>query len=193
MMSHRLLLAALASLPGWALAIVLDEPFLGWPLAVLGMAVAFGLGAAESTPVVVSSQIGWQTLEREVARARRHGDPLTLVRIGDADASPADLAAITARIREVDVAWRDDAIWLVAIGAGDLGAQALMGRLRQELPGLASAGALRSMTFPTDALTVNALVDGLTTEEPRPVRLPVPAAEEMAFNQEMTNVGGSGA
>lgn len=198
MIARHLLIPAAASLPGWLLATLLDAPVLGWPLAVAGVGLAVALGAhgpEVRSGAVVSSEHGWQTLEREVARARRHADCLTLVRIGESESGDLDIDALTDRVREVDLAWRDSAIWLVAPGAGDLGAQALLGRLRQAFPTLGAEVSLRSMTFPTDALTVHALVAGLSSAEPRPVRLPsrVPASDELALGQELTNAGGNGA
>ncbi|MEO5884440.1 MAG: hypothetical protein ABIQ58_02870 [Candidatus Limnocylindrales bacterium] len=198
-MLPTLITVTLASAPGWIVATLLDLPLLGWPLTVVGVTLALMQGASSthrSVAAVLPSQLGWLTLQREVARARRNGEELTLIRIDDPADSPISLDAIAAHAREVDVAWHDDAAWLLAVGAGDDGRDALTSRLRRALPEIAAVDAVRSMTFPGDAMTVHALVAGLTRAERGPVGMPVlvtDAVEDMAFGQELTGAGGSGA
>lgn len=191
---------ALTSLPGWLVAILVPAPILGWALGAAGIALGLRLSAGATRSggsTMLSGDAGWLSLEREVARARRYGQALTLLRIeGKADGSirPADIAA---RCREIDIAWEDDGIWLLAAGADLVGREPLIARLRHEIAGVDRDG-VRAMTFPGDAMTVHALVAGLLSPEAPPVHLPVRPVEmldELSFGQEAvaSHVGGGSA
>lgn len=185
---------ALASMPGWLIATATDAPLAGWAIAVAGVVVALRLVPDRPThrpTAIATGESGWRSLEREVARARRHGGELTLVRIEDPADGAYRLEDVVARCREIDIAWSDEASWLLAIGADVVTREALLGRLRREVPGL-TADRIAALTFPQDAMTVRGLVVGLTTEATRPVRLPVDALDELGFANETrpTPLGG---
>ena len=80
--------------------------------------------------------------------------------------------------REIDLTWRDDGIWLLAVGADEAGRQPLMARLRVAIP-LIDAERMQAMSFPGDAMTVRALIRGLTSGAERPIRLPVRPVEAL--------------
>ena len=189
-------LVTIASAPGWLVAISTDQLILGWALSVTLVVVAVALfgNRPAIAPTMQSASAGWVILEREVARARRYGQALTLIHIQDGS-TPVRVADVAATGREIDIAWEDDGVWLLAVGADQAGREPLLARLRGAIPGL-EADRLRAMTFPADAMTVRALIAGLTTGTERPVRLPVrpaDARDELAFGQETvpTAEGGS--
>lgn len=174
---------AIASTPGWMVAIATDAPLVGWALAIIGVVVALQLISdrpAHRPAAIATGETGWRVLEREVARARRYRGALTLVRVDDRGAGSAKLEDIVARCREIDTAWSDEGLWLLAVGADAAGRDPLLARLRREVPGL-TADRVTALSFPEDAMTMRALVVGLTTEATRPVRLPVDALEELGF------------
>lgn len=181
-MSRTLAIVAIASAPGWLLATLADAPLVGWAVSVGLVAFAIWLKSAgrvdQPVVAVVPRDAGWRALDREVAHARRYRQPLTLLRIdAQGDAVPR-LEAVLASCREVDVAWEDDAIWLVAVGTDEVGRVPLIDRIRREVPGVVAAEQVRALSFPGDALTVNALVAGLA-EAPRSLRLELPSAADV--------------
>lgn len=178
-MLRILALALIAGTPGLVISEAANAPIIGWAVSVGLVVIALGIARqrAAAPTSIATSATGWLVLEREVARARRYGQALSLIRIDDA-AAPIRLSDVAAAGREIDLTWRDDGIWLLAVGADEAGRQPLMARLRVAIP-LIDAERMQAMSFPGDAMTVRALIRGLTSGAERPIRLPVRPVEAL--------------
>lgn len=158
---------------------------IGGALILLGAIVAVVSAIAQrraTTAHGASSEEGWQAFEREIARARRYGHPLTLIRI----ALPGKLGRWFDRLapclREVDVAWHDSsAIWLAVPRADEATVARILARLMGETPELADVAIVRSASFPADALTAGGLVGYVLADGDRPIRLPVRVGDDSAI------------
>ena len=171
----------------------------GLGLIALGVLAAIVTTVLRQRPVSArgaSAEEGWRAFEREIARARRYEQPLTLVRVELPDDVARWYDRLAPHFREVDVAWRDQtAIWLAVPGADETAAAPIVARLLREAPELAETAAVRSASFPADALTAGALVGQLLADGNRPVRLPVRAGDELAIptdasDRQLGGVGG---
>lgn len=176
----------------------------GQAALVGGALIALGVVAAIVTTVLqrrpagtggASSEEGWRSFEREIARARRYEQPLTLVRVELPDDPSPWYDRLTPHLREVDVVWRDSsAIWLAVPGADEAAAGPIVARLLREAPELVEVAVMRSASFPADALTAGALVGQLLADGERPIRLPVRAGDELAIPSDVSDrqLGGVG-
>jgi hypothetical protein len=149
-------------------------------LLVLFLTARVGPGA----PAPTSDDAGWIEFRRELRRARRGGQPLTILRIvGDelSSAGPdgrSDLATRARRLglhlRLVDRTWVDDAsIFVLLPDTSRAAADAAIGRIRAASPGQLPAR-VRIATFPEQGLTSGALIaavyDGAVDAVPTPIR-----------------------
>jgi hypothetical protein len=182
-MITTLLYTVFGGLPGLLVLTLQGPPPLGWMLTMVG--VTAGIILAHRGPAVVAarisltSELGWASLAREMARARRYERPFTLVRIVPNETAPVSLDEILGRCREVDLAWDDDGIWLAAADTDSTSRDRLVERLSREIPALATDGRVRAQTFPSDALTLHQLVAGLTEDVPVAIRLAERAASAL--------------
>ena len=175
-----------------------NAALVGGTLIVLG-AVAALVTTVQHRPARLagaSADEGWRAFEREIARARRYEQPLTLVRVEPSEEAGRWFDRLAPHLREVDVAWRDpSAIWLAVPGADEAAAAPIVARLMREAPELAETATVRSASFPTDALTAGALVGQLLADGDRPIRLPVRAGDDVAIpadaaDRQLGGVGG---
>jgi hypothetical protein len=140
-----------------------------------------------------STEEGWRSFEREIARARRYDHPLTLVRVEVPDEAVRWYDRLAPHLREVDVAWRDpSAIWLAVPGADEAAAAPIVARLLREAPELAEVATVRNASFPADALTAGALVGQLLADGDRPIKLPVRAGDGVPTDVSDRQLGGVG-
>jgi hypothetical protein len=131
-----------------------------------------------------SDDAGWTEFRRELRRARRGGQPLTMLRlVGDElpDDGPAGWSDLGTRARRlglhlrlVDRIWVDDeSIFVLLPETSGAAAEALIGRIRATAPGQLPAH-IRVATFPEHGLTSGALVasvyDGAIESVPTPIR-----------------------
>ena len=99
----------------------------------------------------------WDELRREIARSRRFDRPFSLLRI---EATPA--RRITPNLRAIDSEWLVGAITYVLLPecARESG-EALVARLRRELPETLEDSVVSVAAFPEDGLTSGALLETL--------------------------------
>jgi len=109
----------------------------------------------------------WQELRREIDRARRFDQPVTLMR-ADAPAAAGGsrlrrhrstvLSTLAPALRTIDSVWADGrSIYILLPGTDAEAAEALVSRLWRELPEVLPYGELRRATFPADGVTSEAL------------------------------------
>lgn len=115
---------------------------------------------------------GREALHREFDRSRRYGHSLTLVVVragaaggpaggGDPGTAPED--RLGAHLRLVDVTWREDGAVLALLPETDSeAARRLVERIRADDPALVPVGSTGIATFPTEVMTIRALVDRAT-------------------------------
>jgi hypothetical protein len=105
---------------------------------------------------------GWEDLHRELARARRHERPLSIVRLsGGATDGAAGATAIVPFLRRIDRVWSEHGdVNLLLPEADRAAAEHLVGRLRTRRPGLAGS-TVSIVSFPVDGLTSGALLAAL--------------------------------
>jgi hypothetical protein len=131
-----------------------------------------------------SDEAGWTEFRRELRRARRGGQPLTILRIvgdelpSDGPDGRSDLRTRARRLglhlRLVDRIWVDDAsIFVLLPETSGSAADALIGRIRAASPGQLPVH-IRIATFPEHGLTSGALIaavyDGAVESVPTPIR-----------------------
>ncbi|MEX1171229.1 MAG: hypothetical protein WEG56_01335 [Chloroflexota bacterium] len=173
----------------------------GMWIAILG---SFGLAAilvlprptSQDAPPAVSDQAAWMEFRRELRRARRHGRPLTLVRIPGATsatsatdpadgADPLDLAAIARRIgvrlRLIDRSWVDEGdIYVMLPESPRSAASTVVQRLEAVAPERLWTE-IRVASFPEDGLTSGAIIGAVHDAGVGPVPIPIrPALDEGA-------------
>jgi hypothetical protein len=151
-----------------------------------------------------TAEDAWTLARRELERSRRYGHPLALVRIvplqavrpaGAAGQLPssrrnraervagraaADLVlALRETLREIDAVWSDRRGVFMLLPESDAAAgQALVHRLRvAERPLLTDEDDVRVGAFPSDGLTLDAMIAAVTRPVPAPA-LPVMLGEE---------------
>ena len=151
-----------------------------------------------------TAEDAWTVARRELERSRRYGHPLALVRVvplqpvrsEEADAQPrpsrraraerfagraaADLVlALRETLREIDAVWSDRRGVFLLLPESDAAAgHALVRRLRAgERPLLTGEDDVRVGAFPSDGLTLDAMIAAVTRPVPAPA-LPVKLAEE---------------
>jgi hypothetical protein len=161
----------------------------------LGLVVElFALGAllmlfltapvGSSASAVRPDEASWIEFRRELRRARRGGQPLTMLRIvgnelpDDGPDGQSDLGTRARRLglhlRLVDRIWVDDtSIFVLLPDTSRSAADALIGRIRAASPSQLPAH-IRIATFPENGLTSGALVaavyDGAVESVPTPIR-----------------------
>lgn len=170
-------------------------------LLLLFLTAPVGSNAAAAIPAEAS----WTEFRRELRRARRGGQPLTLLRfVGDelpADGpdGPSDLGTRARRLglhlRLVDRVWVDDtSVFVLLPDTSRAAADALIGRIRAASPSQLPAH-IRIATFPENGLTGGALVaavyDGAVDPVPTPIRPTIGAGIDLAAfgNEEELSVG----
>lgn len=116
-------------------------------------------GLADQAPH--GAEGGWQSLEHELRRDRRHGRNLTLVRLVPCDGRSLGEAArvVTTLLRTTDICFTTaDSVFValpeVGRGEADRAAQ----RLNEHMTASGTPCAITTATYPDDALTVNGLV-----------------------------------
>ena len=198
-MTARIAVILVSAGIGALMGMAAGEPArIGGALILLGAIVAVVSAIAQSRPTSangLSSEEGWRAFEREIARARRYDNPLTLIRI----VLPGEVGRWFDRLapclREVDVAWHDpSAIWLAVPRADDATVARILARLMGETPELADLAIVRSASFPADALTAGGLVGYVLADGDRPIRLPVRAGDDGAIPADASDrrLGGVG-
>jgi hypothetical protein len=168
-------------------------------LLVLGaLLVAYLTVPVRSTvPTISPDEAGWNEFRRELRRARRGGQPLTMLRLA-AEELPSegpdgrsDLGSRARRLaldlRLVDRTWVDGAsIYVLLPETTRAAADALISRIRATSPGQLPEH-VRIATFPENGLTSGALIaavnDGDVDLVPTPIR-PTPVTVEAAFAHE---------
>ncbi len=118
--------------------------------------------AHRTTPA--SSEDAWAAVHRELARARRHERPVSLVRLpgdGRQEGALARAEAIVPYLRRIDRVWAEHGdVHLLLPEADRTAAERLVGRLQERQPGtLASEASIAS--FPADGLSSGALLSTL--------------------------------
>ena len=154
--SQNLGLVALATAPAGALGLLLARDPIGWRVA--------GEGGSLAT--------GWDLLEREIDRSRRHERPLALATASfpDQDISGEGVAETIARagsqLRSIDVLWFDGpGLWLLMPESNRDGGTTAIRRINHATP--ATRGAVwRLVVFPDDAITVRSLMSELARADP---------------------------
>lgn len=198
-MTARIAVILVSAGIGALMGMAAGEPArVGGALILLGAIVAVVSAIGQSRPTSahgLSSEEGWRAFEREIARARRYDNPLTLIRI----VLPGEVGRWFDRLapclREVDVAWHDpSAIWLAVPRADDATVARILARLMGETPELADIAIVRSASFPADALTAGGLVGYVLADGDRPIRLPVRAGDDGAIPADASDrrLGGVG-
>jgi hypothetical protein len=150
-------------------------------------------------PSSTSDETGWIEFRRELRRARRGGQPLTLLRItghelpNDGPDGRSELGTRARRLglhlRLVDRTWVDDAgIYVLLPETTRAAAEATISRIRATSPGQLP-GHVRVATFPESGLTSGALIaavnDGEVDSVPTPIRPTTAVAVDAAmFAQE---------
>ena len=208
-------IAALAAVAGGSI---------GNQAAIAGLGLASGLGlvvallalgallllfltapVSSSASAVSADEASWIEFRRELRRARRGGQPLTMIRIvadelpGDGPDGPSDLGTRARRLglhlRLVDRIWVDDAsIFVLLPDTSRSAADALIGRIRAASPSQLPAH-IRIATFPENGLTSGALVaavyDGAVESVPTPIRPTTGVVIDVAAfgNEEDLSVG----
>ena len=154
-----------------------------------------------------TAEDAWTLARRELERSRRYGHPLALVRIvplqparpsvdEDADVQPrssrraraerfagraaAELVlALRETLREIDAVWSDRRGVFMLLPESDVAAgHALVHRLRAgERPLLTDEDDVRVGAFPSDGLTLDAMIAAVTRPVPAPA-LPVMLSED---------------
>jgi hypothetical protein len=165
---------ALAIAVGAVMAEVFGLLFsLGLTGAVAGMMTGLLLlGRGEPVPDRddFDARGGWDALHREIRRSRRYGRPFVLV------GTPGDqhtAAALQSMLRTPDRAWIDGAIVYTLLTECDrVQAFGFIERARAGVPSLFEADQFRLASFPSDAVTVGALLEAL---QPEAVLVPHPA------------------
>jgi hypothetical protein len=169
--THHRFLPAWLLIGGLALAVaagaVISDAF--------GVVVALGLAAgaaglmigllvlrqAEPGPARghFDARAGWDALHREIRRSRRYGRPFVLV------ATPGELdtaATLQSLLRTPDRAWIDDSIVYTLLTECDrLQALGFLERARAQTASLFAPDQFRLASFPSDAVTVGALLEAL--------------------------------
>lgn len=129
---------------------------------ILGLSAVIGL-TIDHVSVQASRQRPEHLLVEEVSRSRRFGHSLSLVAVHCPASSDHRLIG---RMRGTDRAWRQRNDLFVMLSETDvLGAA----QFAQRIAGLVPFGAIRSATFPDDALTVDGLLDALHRLTPSPL------------------------
>jgi len=170
----------------------LESGLSAWvPLIGLGalLLVCLTLLARSAVPTTGPDETGWIEFRRELRRARRGGQPLTMLRIAGEELPSegpdgrSDLGSRARRLahhlRLVDRTWVDQAsIYVLLPETTRASADALIGRIRVTSPGQLPEH-VRMATFPENGLTSGALIaavnDGEVDTVPTPIR-PMPAA-----------------
>lgn len=154
--SQNLGLVALATAPAGALGLLLARDPIGWRVA--------GEGGSLAT--------GWDSLEREIDRSRRHERPLALATASfpDQDISGEGMAETIARagsqLRSIDVLWFDGpGLWLLMPESNRDGGTTAIRRINHATPATRGAG-WRLVVFPDDAITVRSLMTELARADP---------------------------
>jgi hypothetical protein len=158
--------------------------------------------ARASAPVALPED-PWALARRELERSRRYGHPLALVRVvplKPVEAQPdqavrparrarperfsgraaADLVqALRESLRDIDAVWVDRRGVFMLLPESDANAgHSLVGRLRSgERPLLSDQDDVRVGAFPSDGLTLDAMIAAVTRPVPAPA-LPVRLAED---------------
>lgn len=154
----------------------LSEPnpgFLGILIVTLVTAavVTFLKSDARTAHEIIADTAGQRqvsaVVEREIARARRLGHPVAIIRAeadATADGAPDGLASITdasdSMLRVTDFAWLEDAaVHIVLPDATRQDAETVYARLRRRVPSLSATPS--TVVFPEDGVTLGALADQL--------------------------------
>jgi hypothetical protein len=140
----------------------------------LRRAIGRAIGRATHPATGRGHRAGWAAFRLELARSRRFGDPVTLVR-APIRAGAADVRAglsPAAFVRVVDQVWvEDDQVYLVLPHATTADAAALLDRLAADPELRLARERVRIVTFPDDGLTEDVLVDALhEAAPPTPIR-----------------------
>lgn len=124
----------------------------------------------------------WGPLANELARSRRYGRTLVLLRVGVPPGTPerATLQArLTTFVRMTDRAWvTGDDLFVVVPESDKADAQRLIERMRSATGSLFSGVSVQMATFPDDAVTARALIQAVSPRpEGTPQRLSMPVGE----------------
>lgn len=155
-----------------------------WPGVAIGSATLAGIALAGALlarrpkPAAdAETAAGWREFRRELNRSRRHGYPLSLVRLPGAAgdrASVADrLAQVRHDIRRIDLAWPAHGdLYLLLPQTDRAGAIGAVARLGVPSPlGADAVDAARIAVFPGDGLTSGALIAAVGGMAPRPATM----------------------
>jgi hypothetical protein len=175
---------------------------LGVWIALLGLGallvVCLTVPVRSAVPTTSPDESGWSEFRRELRRARRGDQPLTMLRIAGEDLPSegpdgrSDLGSRARRLarhlRLVDRTWVDEAsIYVLLPETTRAAADALISRIRATSPGQLPEH-VRIATFPENGLTSGALIaavnDGEVDIVPTPIRPTPAAAVEAAFGEE---------
>jgi hypothetical protein len=172
-------------------------------MAAIGLIASAGLDRSERMTRIRrhdASAEGARLFGRELARARRHETPLTVVRLPGAAGldEPSDrrnLSSIRRQLRRIDVVWiRGRDVLLLLPETDGLAAAQLLGRLRERVPTALAVAEPTIAAFPGDGLTAGALLAVLEgrpplgpAPSPTPSPLIVPAIDAAPAN---TGTGG---
>lgn len=114
---------------------------------------------------------GWAALHREVRRSRRYGRPFVLA------ATPGDqntAAALQSMLRTPDHAWIDGStVYTLLTECDRMQAFGFLQRARAAIPSLLADDQFHLASFPSDAVTVGALLEAL---QPEAELVPQPSA-----------------
>jgi hypothetical protein len=172
-MRSLLILIGVAGLAGLVVGIVTSSWIATWAVTTAGLALVAADRAARR-PVVMPKAVvvsdGTRALELEIARARRYGRPLTVLRIQPDPADPIAVEDVIGACREVDVAWADDGIWLAAADTDVTARAGLVARLARTFPAVATGDRIHALTFPDDAMTMHALLEQFGAAQARTTR-----------------------
>ena len=122
-----------------------------------------------------SSVTGWDALQREIDRSRRHERSLALASVSLPDAEPvgngdemmATIGRVRSELRSIDVLWTDGSrLWVLMPESGREGGTTALRRIMGAAPET-RGDYWKLVVFPDDAMTLGALIAVL--DEPVPV------------------------
>ena len=163
MAGRRLLAVAALAACVWLLAADRSAPALVGALVLAICAAWLMRDSGLTTQVTLTPDEGWDALERELERSRRHERPFVLAStVLDADASTHQVGRV---LRRLDRSWRTDRRLFILMPETTSAAAAHVVKRLASLDAGAAAG-WRQAAFPDDGLTLAALIDRATRVMP---------------------------
>ena len=162
-LATSIVLSGFSAVAGWSVNTG-SEIGVGLGLAVASAALVTAAkrptatGRRESA-VMADNQAGWQEVQRELDRSRRHERPFVLIRISPGAGPPVSLAeSLRPFLRSVDCLWTsEEDVYLLLPESRRAMGEALMSRVRAAEPQLLPE-AEQLVAFPEDGVTGGALV-----------------------------------